>query len=91
MGCFWIPGELTAWAWLLVLHTPGWASPVEAVVDESGGEMHFTCTECGLQEDFYCDLCSYNFVAGHSGGDHRPDDEIPPGQDHIVVPERQDE
>jgi hypothetical protein len=48
--------------WSLTL--PDGRAVVEALVGEHGGEMHFTCTECGMREDFYCDLC-----ASHSSCD----------------------
>jgi hypothetical protein len=70
--------------WSLTL--PDGRAVVEALVDEHGGEMHFTCTECGSREDFYCDLCAAHFVRRHSDGDHRRHDEIPPGERHIPKP-----
>ena len=59
---------------------------VEAAIDERGSEMHFTCTECGIRDDFYCDRCAYNFVHRHSFGDHRPEDEVPPPLDAVFPP-----
>ncbi len=72
------------------LTPPDGRAVVEVLVDEFGGVMHFTCTDCGLEEEFMCELCAYHFVGRHSEGDHRPDSEIPPAQSHIPRPQQPD-
>jgi hypothetical protein len=66
---------------------PDGGAPVESVVDEHGGEMLFTCTEWASRGLLLLPLL-LQFHGAPFRGDHRPDDEIPRGQSHIVVPQR---